>query len=55
MTRKGLRWLTLIAALVGAWVFLRGGWLAPDDPERLLRECYGSTPLQDRTGHPLRD
>jgi penicillin-binding protein 1C len=55
MTRKGLRWLTLIAALVGAWVFLRGGWLAPDDPERLLRECYGSTPLQDRTGHPLRE
>ncbi len=52
-----MRWkrfaiLTLVAA--GAWLALRGGWLAPDRPGDVLRQRYASTRLLDRHGQPLR-
>jgi len=41
--------------LAALWALLRGGWLAPADPARTLRERYASTRLTDRHGRPLRD
>lgn len=46
--------LILLGLLAVAWLLLRGGWAAPDDPEAILRDQYASTRLLDRHGRPLR-
>jgi penicillin-binding protein 1C len=54
-----LRRLLTVAALLtlagGAWGLLRGGWLAPDDPEAAFAARYGSTRVLDRHGRLLRE
>ena len=44
----------LLLALAALLALLRGGWLAPADPQRELLDRYGSTRLLDRHGLPLR-
>lgn len=59
----GTRWRLRLGALLlvdavllaTAWLLLRGGWLAPDDPNALLRARFASTRLLDRHGQPLRE
>lgn len=51
--RWGRRTLLLGVGLAALWLVLRGGWLAPGNPEALLHQRFGTTRLLDRHGRTL--